>query len=468
MGATGPSRSLAAVFTPIRNAGLVDEICERIELAIESGVLVGGDRLPNESEFAASLGVSAVTAREALARMRSLGVVTTVRGRNGGSFIAPDAENVISTSGRHAAGPTRVELEDLRCHLQAIARSAAETAAERATEADIAQLRTYITGDELTGRHWRLQEWEFLFEVAAIARSARLTRELLRLQSESASLLPLVNVGSSDRAATLDLRRLLTDALAHRDPAAAGRHAGALAALPTARYLSTLGEPPAGARDDAIADIADFLTAIERRLFAWAGSIGERLSAYGQLLNGAVIDRVIKPDVHDLLIDDDLKLTGAGFIANLGVVAPDQTHFAWWQGAEMERSDAFVNFSPHAQNRYLHAEWFRAPLATGRLKVTGPYVDLLCTDDYIVTFTQPVEWQYQPGIVGVAGMDITLPALERRVLGSLQQIGPAVLVNSERRAVVSAASGIQSGDLVDDAETFTEWEAGPRFSILCR
>ena len=62
---TGASRSLAAVFTLIKSRGLVDEVCGRIEQAVETGLLTSGQRLPNETELAAALGVSAVTAREA-------------------------------------------------------------------------------------------------------------------------------------------------------------------------------------------------------------------------------------------------------------------------------------------------------------------------------------------------------------------------------------------------------------------
>ena len=54
------------MFTPIKSRGLVDEVCGRIEQAVETGLLTSGQRLPNETELAAALGVSAVTAREAL------------------------------------------------------------------------------------------------------------------------------------------------------------------------------------------------------------------------------------------------------------------------------------------------------------------------------------------------------------------------------------------------------------------
>ena len=88
--ATSASRGLAAVFSPLRSSGLAEQVVERIEQAVETGLLVSGQRLPSEVELAAALGVSPVTAREALSSLRARGLITTTRGRNGGSFVAED------------------------------------------------------------------------------------------------------------------------------------------------------------------------------------------------------------------------------------------------------------------------------------------------------------------------------------------------------------------------------------------
>lgn len=463
----GPARSLAAVFTPVRTTGLVDEICDRIESAVVSGVLTKGQRLPNESEFATALGVSAVTAREALSRLRAQGIVTTARGRNGGSFIANDAPERLADSSRRPLNPTRVELVDLRRHLQSIAGACAEIAAERASTTDIAQLRAYLDGAQEDPREWRLFESEFLLEVAAVARSARLTRDLLRIRTESA---PLVSEAAGDaefRARLLLVRESVIAAIEAKDGAAARKYICDLVSAPIDVQLDY---DPQGAGDieAAVADIDDYVSGIEQRLREWAAELGRRLDLYGTAVTGAVIDRLVKPEVETLVAQDELGLIGAGFVANVGVVGGDRTHFAWWQGTELDRADVLANFSTHSQTRYLRAEWFRAPLSTGELEVTGPYVDLLCTDDYIVTFTAPVTWTHEPHIVGVVGMDVTTPTLERRILRSLRSIGEATLVNSEGRAVVSAATDISSGDLVPNLQDLQRWPVGSRFSIVSR
>ncbi len=140
----GASRSLAAVFTPIRSRGLVDEVCSRIEQAVETGLLTSGQRLPNETELAAALGVSAVTAREALSQLRTSGIIRTARGRSGGSFIADDVLPSRDRALEQLRQLTRLQISDLGLHYQAIAAACAGVAARRSDAADMATLRSFI------------------------------------------------------------------------------------------------------------------------------------------------------------------------------------------------------------------------------------------------------------------------------------------------------------------------------------
>lgn len=54
---------------------------------IGSGDLLPGDKLPKEKDFAAGLGVSRMTLRQALASLEARGVVERIPGRRGGTFI---------------------------------------------------------------------------------------------------------------------------------------------------------------------------------------------------------------------------------------------------------------------------------------------------------------------------------------------------------------------------------------------
>lgn len=229
----GASRSLAAVFTPIKSRGLVDEVCGRIEQAVETGLLTSGQRLPNETELASALGVSAVTAREALSQLRTSGIIRTVRGRSGGSFIADDVLPSRERALDQLGDLTRLQISDLGLHYQAITAVCASVAARRSDAADIVVLRSFMPAPDADPLSWRLALSEFLLEVAAIARSARLARELIRLQTDlgTLTLLPCADAGYRAETARI-LEQVAADIEAHR-PAEAEAGVKSLASATT-------------------------------------------------------------------------------------------------------------------------------------------------------------------------------------------------------------------------------------------
>src|ERR1700704_4283985 len=80
-------RHSASLISPLAAAGRADEGGQKVSQAIQLGLFVDGEQLPPETEFAAQLGVSAMTLREALATLRQQGLVETKRGRTGGTFV---------------------------------------------------------------------------------------------------------------------------------------------------------------------------------------------------------------------------------------------------------------------------------------------------------------------------------------------------------------------------------------------
>jgi DNA-binding FadR family transcriptional regulator len=222
----GASRSLAAVFTPIKSGGLVDEVCRRIELAVESGLLASGQRLPNEVELAGALGISAVTAREALSQLRGQGLIRTTRGRSGGSFVTENSFPSLAQARGKLLELTRLQITDLGLHFQAIASACAAVAARRSSPEDVESLRNYIRpelddGEQATAFAWRLSAAEFLLEMASVARSARLAREMLRLQADigTMTLLPFSDPAFCEQTAALN--GSITEAIAGHDIAGA-------------------------------------------------------------------------------------------------------------------------------------------------------------------------------------------------------------------------------------------------------
>jgi len=84
----GPDRALAAVVGAVPSRHAFEDCVERLATAIRLGVYPFGSTLPPERELAAAMGVSRATLREAIAGLRAAGMVSTTRGRGGGTVVA--------------------------------------------------------------------------------------------------------------------------------------------------------------------------------------------------------------------------------------------------------------------------------------------------------------------------------------------------------------------------------------------
>lgn len=209
-------RLLTAVFAPLGNEGKASRVEERIVQGISAGALANGDRLPTEMELAASMGVATVTAREALAGLRTRGLVETRRGRDGGTFVTLPSGDRSELVRSRLAAMSRVELRDLAIHYAAIAATAAELAADAADHEDVEALALLLDvpggGSRAVG--------DFLLELAALSQSARLTREYVRLHTDYGSLLGLAHADPEFNTAMVGLCRRICAALAEADPSA--------------------------------------------------------------------------------------------------------------------------------------------------------------------------------------------------------------------------------------------------------
>lgn len=213
-----------------------------------------------------------------------------------------------------------------------------------------------------------------------------------------------------------------------------------------------------------VEELAELVSGMEQKLAAWAHATGEWLESSGKI-TGTGIDKLVRPIVHELIHTPGSSIAGAGFVAAAGLLGEDRSYIAWWQGGDMERVDALANFSPQSMSRYVRAEWFKVPMATGSPHVTGPYIDLLCTDEYVLTFTHPVSMNGR--LAGVVGMDVTAQTFERTALSLLRHIGPtAVLLNSDGRSIVSACAEVDAGDMVAPAADAQEFAIGRAFRIV--
>jgi GntR family transcriptional repressor for pyruvate dehydrogenase complex len=124
---------MALTGTP--RPSVIDEIVDRILDAINSGELQPGSRLPSEPELATRLGVGRTSLREALGRMRALGVIDVQRGRGTYVAVQPLADPRVAFMRWTAQHHSQVlGLFEVRMALEA---GAASLAAVRHTHSDI-------------------------------------------------------------------------------------------------------------------------------------------------------------------------------------------------------------------------------------------------------------------------------------------------------------------------------------------
>lgn len=230
------SRTRSAVFAPIGDAGRAVRVEKRLEEAIRSGVLSDGERLPSESDLATMLGVAPMTAREALVALRAQGLVTTTRGRSGGSFVRRPPIDDTTAARRRLSAMSKVDLADRGTHYASLVAACAELAAERADAEDVEDLRLVLAATETKDLgEWRHADTELHLALAALSQSARLSREVMRLEADFGALvrLPLHDAAHRDEVRRHQLATI--EAIAAHDGDAAR-------ASVRARVRSALGD----------------------------------------------------------------------------------------------------------------------------------------------------------------------------------------------------------------------------------
>lgn len=216
-----------SLIAPLSSAGRADEIAVRITEAIQLGLLQDGERLPSESEFAAQLGVSPVTLREAIAELRERGLVETRRGRWGGTYVKRSLEPDEGPDMMRLRISGAAALRDIADEQVAITGLAARLAAERGSTSNVQRIMSLA--DQLaaaTTRGGRMKaDSRFHVEIAIATRSERLTRREVALQAETAGMLWGSHLPQAEVEAISAEHREIAAAIGNED----GGKAGALA-----------------------------------------------------------------------------------------------------------------------------------------------------------------------------------------------------------------------------------------------
>jgi DNA-binding FadR family transcriptional regulator len=163
------SSSLSSERTGFKPLQRYEQIAERLNADIRSGLLAPGERLPSERDLARSLEVSRASVREAIAALQLQGVVETRAGA--GTFVAADAAaRLPAPEGLpHDASPSAVL--EARAQLEpAIARLAAERGQTDAAAENLLDAMEAVTdpGDPAARATWSASDRLFHRQLAAM------------------------------------------------------------------------------------------------------------------------------------------------------------------------------------------------------------------------------------------------------------------------------------------------------------
>lgn len=133
---------MSQAFTPVTSgARLSDQVADQLAAEIRRGGLAPGDRLPTEARLVQQFGVSRTVVREAVSRLKSLGLVDSRQGS--GVFVRqPAAFAPLQFEARHAASQAAVvQMVELRRALEA---EVAALAARRRSSADMRRIQAAV------------------------------------------------------------------------------------------------------------------------------------------------------------------------------------------------------------------------------------------------------------------------------------------------------------------------------------
>jgi DNA-binding FadR family transcriptional regulator len=157
-------------------------VADSIRRWIALGVLAPGDRLPAERELAERLGVGRMTIRQAVRTLAEEGLVSTQRGRSGGTTVLDDHERpfpLAEISEQMVAALT--ENYEFRFGVEPLA---ARLAAERASDTERWAIRGLAEGEASSVRAFRALDSRFHLAVADASHNRLLADAVSRSRTE--------------------------------------------------------------------------------------------------------------------------------------------------------------------------------------------------------------------------------------------------------------------------------------------
>jgi GntR family transcriptional repressor for pyruvate dehydrogenase complex len=180
----GQTLSAKLRVTPVRGKRLTEEIVDQLVALLESNKLKFGDKLPPERKLMKLFGVGRSSIREALGSLSLMGVLVVRPGS--GTYVDVSKEELLAKpfNRRVPLEPDRIqELVESRCILE---EAIVELAAERASAADIKELRYYLTEMTSKRKHFNkivTADLSFHIALAKASHNGQLLNFLLQIRN---------------------------------------------------------------------------------------------------------------------------------------------------------------------------------------------------------------------------------------------------------------------------------------------
>jgi GntR family transcriptional repressor for pyruvate dehydrogenase complex len=226
-----------AVLRPVREGNAFESTVELLGTAIRLGVFALGERLPPERELAERLKVGRATLREAIGALREAGLVTTSRGRTGGTVVVYRGPGEVD-----GAVPVRCTSEEIADAL-AFRRVVEPGAAQLAAAADLtAEQRGWLSAalaaaatSSTEGGARRVADSRLHLAIATLSGSAMVVEAVTQAQARLSELLAAIPVLRANIEHSDAQHEVLVAAVLRGDPDGARRvmeeHCDATSAL---------------------------------------------------------------------------------------------------------------------------------------------------------------------------------------------------------------------------------------------
>lgn len=439
------SRRLHVPATTESRAAVVEH---QLATAIAIGLLQPGERLPSETVMAQVFGVSALTFRQSLDRLRLRALVRTRPGRGGGTVIDPAPGALHQLSQETLGTASMMEIADAGTLLAGSLAHCARVAAQRCDRFDHETLRTALRAlvearDPVARRRAATL---LVVTTASVTCSEQLLEQMIPAVSRFQSWLWFDPAGSH---LTTAHAVAMVEAIGRSDAAgaaqAATEHVGELTELLLSQRIALYRERGATPADGASPE--------DETGSRWA-ELGRRIRAvHAGLERAAESTTGLTPPsraglgspgqvvaaLQAVVLDEPDLVRGAGLAYAPNLIADAPLWMDWWDSGD----DHELTFKRHVFNvasmqyyNYAAMPWFTQPRERRAFSLHGPYLDRGGIERITVTASLPVTTQ---GFAGsVVGADLRVGAIEGILLaGAGAPVEPWVLATGNGRVLAS-------------------------------